>query len=270
MSTTVKVLNAKAVVETHKVQPGDVVRITAQENVNYQLINDQTGFGPENIITKRDGSDLKIFLEDGDMKEDIIIENYYAEAGEKSSNLVIGQHENGGLYPYIPESGLESNAVSLLADQGAAAQALGGQELSVAFWAFNPWWLLALAPIAGVAAVAASRGGSKGSSAAAAESSDLLADAKSAVDAAKKAEAELKAAVEAAEKNGLTVDQIPALTEQAKKAEELKAKASEAVAKLADSNAEKATLAATVAGIDNTKAAIGESGITKIGCKCSD
>lgn len=150
MSTTLKVLSAKKVVATHQVNPGDLLVIDARENSNYQLINDQTGLGPENIIVKREGKDLKIFLEDGDMNPDILIQGYYGDQdSEEVSNLLVGQHENGKIYPYIPESGEKMDAVSMLADQTMAPQALGGEELSSAFWAFNPWWLLALVPVVG-------------------------------------------------------------------------------------------------------------------------
>ncbi|WP_159991346.1 hypothetical protein [Pelistega ratti] len=105
MSTTLKVLSAKKVVASHQVNPGETLVINARENSNYQLIDDTTGLGPQNIVTQRDGKDLKIFLEDGDSKEDIIIKDYYQDEMGETSNLLVGQHENGNIYAYVPESG---------------------------------------------------------------------------------------------------------------------------------------------------------------------
>ncbi|TGZ98314.1 cell wall anchor protein, partial [Rodentibacter pneumotropicus] len=164
MSTTLKVLSAKKVIASHQINQGDTLVIDARDKSNYQLIDDQTGFGPQNIIAKREGKDLKIFLEDGDMNPDVLIKGYYGdENSEEVTNLIVGQHENGGIYAYVPESGLKSDAVSMLAEEVAAPQALGGEELASAFWAFNPWWLLALVPLAAGIAIAASHGGSSGS-----------------------------------------------------------------------------------------------------------
>ncbi|TCP92043.1 hypothetical protein EDC44_12920, partial [Cricetibacter osteomyelitidis] len=158
MSTTLKVLSAKKVIASHQIEKGNQLTIEARDKSNYQLIDDQTGLGPQNIIVKREGNDLKIFLEDGDMSADVIIKNYYDQT-ENTSNLLVGEHENGNIYAYVPESGMKTDAVSMLAEQVAAPQALGGEEIG-AFWAFNPWWLLALAPIAAGIAIAASNGGS--------------------------------------------------------------------------------------------------------------
>jgi len=135
---------------------GKPLKIAAKANVHYEFTDKETSFGPENIATKRHDKDLWISFEGGDVDQpDLIIENYYAANGELGysegeSNLLIGQHENGKYYPYVPESAEKSDAVSLLADQVEADQALGGEEVA-AFWAFNPLWLLALVPIAAVA-----------------------------------------------------------------------------------------------------------------------
>ncbi|MCQ9124437.1 hypothetical protein [Rodentibacter caecimuris] len=163
MSTTLKVLSAKKVIASHQITQGEMLIIEARDKSNYQLIDDQTGLGPQNIIAKREGKDLKLFLEDGDMSADVVIKGYYGdENSEEVSNLIVGQHENGGIYAYVPESGLKSDAVSMLAEEVAAPQALGGEELASAFWAFNPWWLLALVPLAAGIAIATNNGGSSG------------------------------------------------------------------------------------------------------------
>ena len=50
---TLKINNAKETVETVKFQTasGEVLRIPAQSEVNYQFIDEATQFGPENIMT---------------------------------------------------------------------------------------------------------------------------------------------------------------------------------------------------------------------------
>ena len=160
MTTTVKILNAKKEVGNYTISKENKLVIQAQDKVNYQLIDDSTGLAPQNIITKREHNNLIIMLEDGDTNPDIIIENYYRD-NEEATNLIIGQHEDGNLYVYVPESGLNSEAISILAEEVVAPQALGGNALQDPFWAFNPWWLLgAAALIGGIAAL--SSGGSNG------------------------------------------------------------------------------------------------------------
>ncbi|OOH87639.1 hypothetical protein BMT54_09675 [Pasteurellaceae bacterium 15-036681] len=164
MSTTLKVLNAKKEIASYEVTKGNPVVIDAQDKVNYQLINNETGLGPQNIITKRDGNNLHIMLEDGDLQSDIIINNYYGENTEDTTNLIVGEHENGNIYAYIPESGETADAVSMLAVGDVEPQALGGHELNGLLWAWSPWWLVGLGALAAGIALAANSGSSKSSS----------------------------------------------------------------------------------------------------------
>lgn len=162
MSVKVTVLDAQQALSTHQTVKGDVLVLQAQSNVNYQLTDVQTGFGPQNILTKRQGDNLVIMLDDGNAEADIIIENYYDQAGAK----ITGLHENGNLYAYVPQSGEVANSISLLAEEVIASQALGGTELAVPFWAFDPWWVAGgVAAVAGVAGVVAAAGGSSGGNA---------------------------------------------------------------------------------------------------------
>ncbi|TCM60441.1 CshA-type fibril repeat protein, partial [Acinetobacter calcoaceticus] len=159
-----KINDKKATLDTFSIEggkggrgaQGTPLKLAAKANVHYELTDLETQFGPENIATKRAGKDLWISFEGGDIEQpDLIIEGYYADNAQLGyadgeSNLIIGQHENGKYYPYVPESADKNDAVSLLADQAEAGQALGGEEVA-AFWAFNPWWLLALLPVAALA-----------------------------------------------------------------------------------------------------------------------
>lgn len=163
MSATLKVLNATKEVAKYKVANGKQLIIQAQEKVNYQLIDDATGHGPQNIIAKRDGKDLVITLEDGNLTPDIIIKGYYGENTSETTNLLVGLHEDGKIYAYIPESGQTAEAVSMLAEQVSAPQALGGKALAGgALWAFSPWWLAALIPVVALAAAGGGGGGKGG------------------------------------------------------------------------------------------------------------
>ena len=68
---TLNINNAKSTVETmqFKTASGQALRIPAQNKVNYQFIDDATGFGPENIMTKRVGDNLEIAFEGTDISD---------------------------------------------------------------------------------------------------------------------------------------------------------------------------------------------------------
>ncbi|RPD90780.1 hypothetical protein EGK75_00005, partial [Neisseria weixii] len=155
---TLKINNAKETVETVQFQTasGEVLRIPAQSKVNYQFIDEATQFGPENIMTKRVGDNLEVAFEGSDISNpDLIIEGYYSsEIDASKSSLLIGQHENGGMYPYVPESAEPADAVTMLAEEVEAGQALGGEIIN-SLWAPNPLWLLALLPLGAAAAALA-------------------------------------------------------------------------------------------------------------------
>ncbi|VEJ20825.1 Ig-like domain-containing protein [Neisseria animaloris] len=151
---TLNINNTKETLETVKFQTasGQPLRIPAQAEVNYQLVDEETNFAPENIMTKRVGDNLEIAFEGSDINNpDLILEGYYSnETGASKTSLLIGQHENGNVYPYVPESTEPSEAVTMLASEVVAGQALGGEIIST-LWVPNPLWLLALAPLAGLA-----------------------------------------------------------------------------------------------------------------------
>ncbi|PIE44689.1 MAG: hypothetical protein CSA45_05725 [Gammaproteobacteria bacterium] len=147
MNVTLKVIDAQSTMATHTKKAGEALITRAQNSVNYQLIDNETGFAPQNIIVKRVDHNLHVLLEDGDMEPDIIIEDYYGDGNPAEvTNLLVGQHENSNIYAYVPESGDIPDAVSMLSEEIASPQVLGGREIS-AFWTFDPSWLLALVPI---------------------------------------------------------------------------------------------------------------------------
>lgn len=130
---------------------GQGVRIKALANVKYHFTDEATGYGPENMATKRVGKNLHIAFEGGDVNQpDLVIEDYYKDNGEigygeGSDNLLVGTHENGNVYPYVPESSVSTDAVSMLADGVQAGQALGTSVAPVPLW----WLPLLILPALG-------------------------------------------------------------------------------------------------------------------------
>ncbi|MEW6466056.1 MAG: Ig domain-containing protein, partial [Pseudomonadota bacterium] len=114
MKVVVKVNSAVTTLKSYEVTAGQAgagqaLRIAAEKNVKYELINQDTGFAPENIAAKRVGKDLHIAFEKSDIgRPDLIIENYYEDG---VLGAVTGQAENGLYYNYIPESGLQEEAL---------------------------------------------------------------------------------------------------------------------------------------------------------------
>jgi hypothetical protein len=148
---------------------GEAVTVKAVQGARYQLVDPQTGFGPENIRASRQGKDLKVSFE-GSQTTDLVVENYYAVTPEGYNGL-IGEAESGRFYEYIPESAVGLASVPMLADSGqVVGMALGGAEVTpsgaavgvLAAGLFSPWLLGAGA----LAAAAAGGGGGSGSGAA--------------------------------------------------------------------------------------------------------
>ncbi|KGQ28246.1 hypothetical protein [Gallibacterium anatis] len=71
MSKTIilKINNGKSTIKEFFIQAnkGQTLVIKAQAKVNYQFIDENTGFGPEIITTKRVGDDLVVVFERGGM-----------------------------------------------------------------------------------------------------------------------------------------------------------------------------------------------------------
>ena len=175
---SVKINSGNETVETVKLNATNKkVIIKAQPNVNYELVDDNTQYAPETIDTKRIGNDLHVAFEGTDINQesDLVLEGYYEN---NNTELLLGKAENGRYYAYVPQSGVESDAVTLLAEQVFAPQALGGNSVATPFWAFNPNWLWAAAGVAAVGGIIAAASGGKGSS-----NPDTTAPAKPAVTA---------------------------------------------------------------------------------------
>lgn len=147
---------------------GQAVTVKAVSGARYQLIDPETGYGPENIRASRQGKDLKVSFE-GSKTTDLVIEDYYTASAENFNGL-IGEAESGKFYEYIPENAAGMASVPMLADAGqVVGMALGGAEVAPAGAAvgvlaaglFSPWLLGA-----GALGVAAAAGGGGGGAAA--------------------------------------------------------------------------------------------------------
>ena len=159
---SVKINNGNTTIETVKLNTSaKKVIIKAQPHVNYELVDEATQYAPEMIDTKRVGNDLHIAFEGTDINKesDLVLEGYYEH---DNTELVLGMAEDGQYYAYVPQSGVESDAVTLLADQVFAPQALGGNSVTAPFWAFNPNWLWVAAGVAAVGGIIAAASGSHG------------------------------------------------------------------------------------------------------------
>ena len=104
---------------------GQAVTVKAVSGARYQLIDPETGYGPENIRASRQGKDLKVSFE-GSKTTDLVIEDYYKVSAETFNGL-IGEAESGKFYEYIPENAAGMASVPMLADAGqVVGMALGG------------------------------------------------------------------------------------------------------------------------------------------------
>lgn len=129
----VKVNDASKTVAEHYVVFSDAnpTIIKASGNVNYELINQDTGLAPHHIITTRLANDLIIAFDKKGVETDLVIEDFY----KYSDSALIGQTSTGDYYYYIPDTAEVSDYVTQLVDADSQGNALGGPSQS------NPWWI---------------------------------------------------------------------------------------------------------------------------------
>ena len=227
---TVKINDGNKTLETVKLNTTKKVVIKVQPNVNYELVDDATQYAPQNIVTKRMGNDLYIAFEGTDINvdSDLVLEGYYEN---KNNVYLLGMAEDGSYYAYIPESGIKTDAVPMLADQVFAPQVLGGEKFATPL--FNPNWLWGMGAAGMIALGAGLAVGSHGGSSNTSESSsskspidDALRLVKAAEDAEKAAE---KALADANADGVISQAEADALNALNAKAAEMKAAADAAV-----------------------------------------
>ncbi|MGX2987630.1 hypothetical protein ACWIVY_11235, partial [Ursidibacter sp. B-7004-1] len=136
MNIILKIHSKSGAVDSIKipVKGNEVVTIQQpKEKVSYELVNQDTNAGPERIFAERKGNDLHIAFEEN-QPADLIIKDYYSS---EDLSPVIGLGEDGQLYSYIAESGIEANNIPLLKENVLAAEVLGGKALVAAYLPFN-------------------------------------------------------------------------------------------------------------------------------------
>lgn len=93
--------------------------ITPEEGkFSFELLDLETGLAPNGIVVKRQGNDLAVIFENSE-QEDLIIEGYY---NSDEPALIIGLAEDGQYYAYIPESGLNGEAIPNLHETVLASE----------------------------------------------------------------------------------------------------------------------------------------------------
>jgi hypothetical protein len=135
---------------------GEHIVIKGTKDTFYEIKDMATNRAPDQIYTKRFKNDLKLKINpkggalDGVGEADVTIENYCANGNCE----IVGVHESGEYYQYVPQSGDAGLETTKMADGEFAYQSLGTVEAG----GFSP---LAALPLAGLAGLGGG-GGSKG------------------------------------------------------------------------------------------------------------
>lgn len=130
---TIKVHNSNQVVQQVQVitKDGEPTVILAQNGVNYELIDNETGHALQHMVTKRIDKDLHLSFEGNGQEADVIIENFY----DYKDSALIGLAEEGHYYHYVPDTANADDYVTKLNNGDIEGQALGGQHFA------EPWWV---------------------------------------------------------------------------------------------------------------------------------
>ncbi|MER2164827.1 MAG: hypothetical protein ABS921_11935, partial [Psychrobacter alimentarius] len=134
MSTiNIKVNGQAETVAEHTVvtQDGTPTVLQATDKINYEFLDESTGYAPNNIITKRVGQDLQISFESDSVDPDLIIEGFY----DATESALIGVAEDGSYYYYVPDTGEVADYVTELEAGEIQGQSLGGDAQ------VSPWWV---------------------------------------------------------------------------------------------------------------------------------
>ena len=135
---------------------GEHIVIKGTKDTFYEIKDMATNRAPDQIYTKRFKNDLKLKINpkggalDGVGEADVTIENYCANGNCE----IVGVHESGEYYQYVPQSGDADLGTTKMADGEFAYQSLGTVEAG----GFSP---LSALPLAGLAGLGGG-GGSKG------------------------------------------------------------------------------------------------------------
>lgn len=135
---------------------GEHIVIKGTKDTFYEIKDMATNRAPDQIYTKRFKNDLKLKINpkggalDGVGEADVTIENYCANGNCE----IVGVHETGEYYQYVPQSGDADLGTTKMADGEFAYQSLGTVEAR----GFSP---LSALPLAGLAGLGGGGGGTK-------------------------------------------------------------------------------------------------------------
>lgn len=140
--------NKDGVVSNNIVKIGEHIVIKGTKDTFYEIKDMATNRAPDQIYTKRFKNDLKLKINpkggalDGMGEADVTIENYCANGNCE----IVGVHETGEYYQYVPQSGDKGLMTTNIADGEFAYQSLGTVEAG----GFGPLSLLPLAGLGGL------------------------------------------------------------------------------------------------------------------------
>ncbi|MDD5358631.1 MAG: Ig-like domain-containing protein [Sulfurovaceae bacterium] len=150
--------NKDGVISNNIVKIGDngqPIVIKGTKDTFYEIKDMATNRAPDQIYTKRFKNDLKLKINpkggalDGAGEADVVIQDYCANGNCE----IVGVHETGEYYQYVPQSGDAALSTTELADGEFAYQSLGTIESS-------SWGPASLLPLAGLGGLGGG-GGSK-------------------------------------------------------------------------------------------------------------
>ncbi len=121
----IKVIGKAGVLETVSLKQGVNTAIKAIDNINFLIIDKQTGTSPKQLEMLRKGNDLYVKLADNEL---LIIDYYQVE----NSNII--GLVDGAYHPYNYNVANQINPIdSLISEQGTIQQ-LGAEAHNVAWW----------------------------------------------------------------------------------------------------------------------------------------
>jgi hypothetical protein len=127
----IKFIDEKGQAQTIAIEAGpakEPTTLTARAGSRYTLEDMQQGTAPDTIRVLRKGKNLLVYF-DGAVQPELSLENFFEHPPVQTPSLT-GISENGALYEYRPETGLEPDRLTNLSDHRTAlGMALGGPEL---------------------------------------------------------------------------------------------------------------------------------------------
>lgn len=124
----------------------------SDSKIVFELFNANTGLGPKNLITQREGNDLQITFENSNTPE-LILENYY---GASTIAPVVGLSDDGNYQTYISQSSSEVSNISEESEDIQASEV--SKESSVRDFSLPKWFWAMISSTLVFGGLIASRG----------------------------------------------------------------------------------------------------------------